>query len=235
MLKMDSLNYLLFAVFVSACGSVYIYYPARSRHADALSKCQRFDMTLLELRNQTELDTWNSLKSSLFALQKETRKEEPWLGLVHDGSQYGNMTNYRWRDSGTVTFLSWTLSNSEPDGLPTQGCVRVRNNRFGTKECSYYGYSTVCQNKLSTNTTVSIPIFQRTYFQQNGKQTYSRYNYEKLGDSPKLWLVAMPVTSGVRDVISCAFLCQGSSSCVADFTPAFGCQVYEKAYLPSIH
>ena len=68
---------------------------------------------------------------------------EPWVGLVHDGSQNGNNDNFRWLDTGSVSFLPWP--SGEPNGLPADGCVRIRSNSFGTKQCTHFGYSAVCQ------------------------------------------------------------------------------------------
>ena len=69
---------------------------------------------------------------------------EPWVGLVHDGSQDANETSFRWLDAGRVTFLAW--SPAEPNELGgVARCSRIKLDRFATKSCDFFGFSTLCQ------------------------------------------------------------------------------------------
>ncbi|KAK7487483.1 hypothetical protein BaRGS_00021324, partial [Batillaria attramentaria] len=149
----------------------------------------------------------------LFSPHRDQKKTyEPWIGLTHDGSRSSDKSHFRWRDAGAVDFLSWP--EGEPDFLGTERCVRIRNNKFGTKSCKDT-FSTVCQPPNSLSVTGSRLPFKRDDQQSSvSKHTYKKVNVSAYAESDWLLAVSLP---DVHDVDNCVLACHVRSNCpIAD-------------------
>ncbi|KAL8593205.1 hypothetical protein ACOMHN_009860 [Nucella lapillus] len=140
--------------------------------------------------------------------------EEPWLGLQHDGrSPDGNVSSFSWLTGSTVTFLTWPKDTGEPDNLPNEACVRVREANFGTKSCSAL-FSTVCQAT-------------------EDDQEVTRYSLKQvLG--PQLWLVSdssYPATDPESSVVHCQ---DSQHSCLGLCDPVHGCHAMNMVNLTAV-
>ncbi|XP_076455724.1 uncharacterized protein LOC143290269 [Babylonia areolata] len=215
-------------VVVGRSDALHLFFPERVTFDQALGRCRSFGMTLLEVYSQGELTVWLSVRLQLLALLS-LNHTETWLGLEHDGSEYGNPKNYKWLDTGTVTFLSW--EGNEPNELPEDACVRIATNKFRTTRCSWERCHTVCQELSGKKTNMTA--FQRISYKNIAQLPHHVLRRVPM-TSPGMWLLgASPDTSA--HFPACILFCHTLRDCATRINLHDSCQLKSAVDLVPIH
>ncbi|KAK7487484.1 hypothetical protein BaRGS_00021325 [Batillaria attramentaria] len=192
---------------------------------DAREVCRQYGMLLWEPRSQDTLDLWNSRKSAIFALL--SNPVEPWIGLIHDGFQNANLSNFRWvSGEPEVTWAAW--ASGEPDNLHRDHCFRIRQNKFGSWNCDDVIYSALCVKtdfEITVNSSIVSSVYVKVEENSSGTQRVTKHRHGSMVTGDNLWLMAPIVPSASTDLDSCVLACHEQPPCVMVVTDPL-CRIF---------